>query len=163
MLVYSCVVEAELWLHGVLCPSARNWANWHGGTATGPHSLDIRGFTLCMWVYISTGGPPSCLAKERSSMRPLILSVFMWVLWESVVNASQCMYVYPCSADYIVVYIVHLCVPSMPRECMFGLTTGWTSGYAAAGTSSLSRCQIWPIPLMIYWENCLFFGLGKGV
>lgn len=62
----------------------------------------LEGYTLYMCIYILTTGPPSWPASERSRMRLLVLSGFVWVLRMSVCDLFgwSCIYttVYICLA-----------------------------------------------------------------
>lgn len=59
------------------------WADWT--TETSPWR-DPPCMCVCMPVYILTSGPPSCSARQGRRTRLLALSVFLWVLWASVMR-----------------------------------------------------------------------------
>lgn len=76
----------------------------------------------CTYIYVCiylTGELPSCPDREGSSMRTLVLSLFMCMLWISVRGL--------CSACW---------------EYIFGLVTARTQGHGAAVALLLSGCWI---------------------
>ena len=90
-------------------------------------------------ICIFTNRLPSCQARDGSRMRPLLLSVFMWVLFCDLRGQP-----------HIYVHLVDMCVLCACWEHILSLTTGWIWGHGAAAASPLLGCciQMMYFPLM---------------
>ena len=121
--------ELGLWPWEHVCPGASDWANGVFEPRHWRPAGDIH-LVICVYiytyVYVLTSWPLSCSAREGSTMMPLVLSVFMGVLWVSVCDLCGwlCIYIYMWS-------MCALCACTC-WEYIFCLTIGCTWGHGAA-------------------------------
>ena len=106
---------------GLVSPGAKNYGQWDPAS-----ELSCWRDPPCRYVeiYILISGPPSWLAREVSTMRPLVLFVLVWAWSVSVCVDLRgwqhvCMCCYACTWEY-----------------RLSLTTGWTWGMKLCSLTS---------------------------